>query len=489
MSNFFRLIQIICILFKHNAISVIFISLNLPGKSLFKFFQTKKSNRGRNLAKAFEELGPIYIKLGQTLSTRPDIVGENIAFELSMLRDKLPPFATKAAIDIIEYELGGQLSNHYYDFDPQPIAAASIAQVHKATTHNGQKVAVKILRPNIEEIFSKDIKLFKSLAALINKKFKNFKRLKLEEVLFTFEQSIILELDLRFEAAAASELKENLKNDNDIYIPSVEWDKTSKRVLTIEWIEGIKIEDHEEIIKRKFNTEKIAANIAISFFNQAYRDGLFHADMHPGNLLINEKGQIVLIDFGIMGRLDKKTRIYVAEILDGFLKRDYLRVARIHFKAGYIPSNQSLELFAQACRSIGEPIVGLPVNRISIAKLLAQLFKITKDFSMETQPQLLLLQKTMMMVEGVGTMLNPNVNMWQLAEPWIYNWAKKNISFDAKFVDTISEIAENLFYNYKGQKTSVEEVIYLPVKNNYVSYILIAIISSLFTVIFLNFIR
>jgi ubiquinone biosynthesis protein len=399
----------------------------IPGSS--------KGRDGERLAAALEELGPTFIKLGQALSTRADLMGEAVAGDLARLQDKVPPFPYARVEQIIQQEFDAPLALLFESIEEEAIAAASIAQVHQAVTVEGQKVAVKILRPGIEKAFARDIKLFYWLAHLVERNMPSLKRLKPVEVIHTFVQTVKLEMDFRFEAAAASELKENCAGDQGFYVPEIDWQRTSKRVLTLEWVEGIPILDREALIAAGHDPKKIAERLAVSFFNQAYRDGFFHADMHPGNLFVNNKGDIVAVDFGIMGRLDRQTRLYVAEILRGFLMRDYHYVAQVHFDAGYVPKHHSVALFAQACRSIGEPIVGLPVNKISIARLLMQLFKITEDFDMETQPQLLLLQKTMMLVEGVGYGLDPEVNMWKLAEPWIEEWGIRNLGPEAKLRD------------------------------------------------------
>lgn len=387
-----------------------------------------RGSRGERLAKAFAELGPTFIKLGQFLAVRPDIVGDDVAEGLAKLQDKLPPFDGDIAIRIIENEFGRKIDEIFSDFSKEPVAAASIAQVHFAITKEKKKVAVKVLRPGIENAFAKDIELFNWLAKKINKKLPNVKRLRLPEVVATFAEMVKIEMDLRFEAAAASELKENMKNDEGIFIPEVDWQRTTRRVLTMERIKGIRIDDKKALAKAGHDVKKITKRLAEMFFVQVLRDGFFHADMHPGNLFVDEKGNIAAVDFGIMGRLDKKTRIFMAEMILGFLQRDYKKVADVHFAAGYVPLTQNRELFAQACRSIGEPIFGKPQNEISLALLLGQLFKITEDFEMETQPQLLLLQKTMMLAEGMGRKLNPEVNFWDLIKPLAEKWGDENMN-------------------------------------------------------------
>jgi ubiquinone biosynthesis protein len=387
------------------------------------------------LARAFEKLGPSFIKLGQTLSTRPDIIGEHAADDLAKLQDKLPPFPSPIAIAQIEYELGKPLEELFLSFNEKPVAAASIAQVHQAITKENKPVAVKVLRPSVEKAFARDIAFFYWCARWIERLFPQAKRLKPREVVDLFAQSVKIEMDFRFEAAAASELKANTKKDKHLYVPDIDWRRTSQRVLTLEWVEGISIYDRDALMAQGHDLREIASRLAVTFFNQAYRDGFFHADLHPGNVFVGKDGEIIPVDFGIMGRLDHENRLYVAQILQGFLERDYRKVAKIHIRAGYVPPQTSVELFAQACRSIGEPIVGLPTNQISVGKLLSQLFKITEDFAMETQPQLLLLQKTLVLVEGLGARLDPEINMWKLAEPWIKNWAIEHLGPEAQLRD------------------------------------------------------
>lgn len=400
---------------------------------------------GQRLARALEAMGPSFIKLGQTLSARTDLVGDDVAADLARLRDALPSFPAAQARAIIEQDLRKSITDIYREFNDIPVAAASIAQVHEAVTTEGMRVAVKVVRPRVAREFARDIALFFWLAHFVEKRLPHYRRLKPIEVIETFRQSVMLEMDLRFEAAAASELKENCANDPQFYVPSIDWQRTSHHVMTMEWVDGIPIDDKHALEAKGFDLQQIVASLATGFFNQAFRDGFFHADMHPGNLFVNNNGQIVLVDFGIMGRLDHDTRLYVAEIIRGFLQRDYHYVAHLHFAAGYVPKHQSIDVFAQACRSIGEPIIGLPLNQLSIAQLLAQLFKITEDFQMETQPQLLLLQKTMVLVEGVGASLYPQVNMWQLAEPWINEWAGDNLGVKARIRDGAFDIAGFLY--------------------------------------------
>ena len=400
---------------------------------------------GKRLTHCFEECGPIYIKFGQALSTRPDLIGIGVAEYLKNLQDRLNPFSSKVARQIIHESFEQDVDQLFAEFNDIPVAAASISQVHKARLKSGEYVAIKILRPGIHFKYNNDITLLYFIANLASKLLPRLKRLKLLEVVKVFKKTMECELNLLLEAAAASELSDNFSNDSSVYIPKIYWSLSSESVMTSEWVDGTSVYDTESLISQGLNLEQIATKIAVMFFNQAYRDGFFHADLHPGNILIKSDETIALLDFGIMGRLLERDRLTVAESLLGFLRRDYKLVARVHLRGGYIPANTNLDLFAQRCRAVCEPIIGVPAKGISVGKLLAQLFKITEDFGMETQPQLLLLQKTMIMVEGIGQSLNPNINMWQLAEPWIKKWAAKNLSPEAYCIRLVKRIIKDLF--------------------------------------------
>ncbi|GAB4170172.1 MAG: 2-polyprenylphenol 6-hydroxylase [Rickettsiaceae bacterium] len=397
-------------------------------------FAKPTSSFGQRLANAFQELGPIYVKFGQTLSTRPDLVGVDVAEGLRCLQDKLPPFSINIVKDRIEKRFGQKVQEIFAEFEDIPVAAGSIAQVHKARLKSGELVAVKVLRPNIARKYEKDIRFLEYGAEIITCFLKKAKRLKPREVISVFRQSMQLELDLRSEAAAASRIYDGFIGDSSLYIPKVYWALTAEDILTLEWIDGISIYDRDAITGRGLDPRDIAAKVAVIFFNQAYRDGFFHADLHPGNILVRGDGSVALIDFGIIGILAEEDRLAIAEILYAFLNRDYKLVAEVHYRVGYIPKETNLEYFAQSCRAIAEPIIGLAIKDISIGNLLAQLFKVTKEYGMQTQPQLVLLQKTMVVVEGIGQSLDQDINMWQLAEPWIKKWAAKNLSLEAKLL-------------------------------------------------------
>lgn len=394
---------------------------------------------GQRLAAALEHLGPTWIKLGQALSTRSDLVGEQVAADLSDLQDRLPPFEAAEAKRIIAAELDRPLEVAFSQFEDRAVAAASIAQVHFAVTADGTEVAVKVLRPGVEDSFARDIELMYWMAEIVEAAQPAWRRLKPVESVRAFEESVQMEMDLRFEAAAAAEMAENFLDDPSFNIPKVDWLRTAKRVLTLERVHGIPIDEVEKLDAAGIDRRVVLERAADAFFNQVFRDGFFHADMHPGNLFVDGDGNLIAVDFGITGRIDQRTRRYLGEMLLGFLNQDYRRVAEVHFEAGYVPADQSVDHFTQACRSIAEPILGLPLHEISIARLLGQLFQVTEQFSMEAQPQLLLLQKSMLVAEGVGRSIDPTVNMWQLARPLIEQWMIANLGPQARVRATLQD--------------------------------------------------
>jgi ubiquinone biosynthesis protein len=416
-------------------------------------FNGKKNNNnlspGVKLCNALQGMGTTFIKLGQFLATRPDIIGEDIAKELEKLQDKLPPFQLKEAKNILRKELGKENFDKIINFSDS-IAAASIAQVHFATISDfaeKKEVAIKILRPNIEKTFNEELDALMLLAYIIQNLIRKTKRLKLIEVIQLLREITNMEMDLRFEAAAANELYENTTNDVGFKVPKIYWNYTSKRVLCLDKINGISIREIENLKSLNIDTKKLAKDIIQHFLRHAVRDGFFHADMHQGNLFVNKDGSITAVDFGIMGRLDKNNRKYLAEILYGFIKRDYKKVAEVHFLAGLVPKEVSKDEFAQALRSIGEPIFGQSVKNISGGKLLSQLFEITEKFNMQTQIQLLLLQKTMVVVEGVARKLDPDTNIWDVSKPILENWLKEvkdPINKASEVVNKASEVLSRL---------------------------------------------
>ena len=429
LKHSFHLFRVVVILGRHGALFSDEISENHPfvGFMLSLFNRKRLKGRiGERLADALYRLGPTYIKLGQVLATRSDFIGEEIAADLSKLQDDLPSFDGDEALKIVEKELGANWQSLFKSFDKKAIAAASIAQVHKAETIDGRRVAVKILRPNIEQKFKRDIDTFYWVSGVINRYFPSLERLKAGKVVETFEKVSAVEMDLRMEASAASEFQENFKGDQRFLIPNIQWDLTAERVLTLDYVEGVRLDDVKQIEKMGLNPDEILKSAAEGFFRQVFEFGFFHADLHPGNFLVGKDGRIRVIDFGIMGRLDHRSRYFLADLLSGFLERDYDKVSRVHFEYGAVPKGQSHDLFMQACRSIGEPILNKPINQISVGRLLGQLFAITEQFQMEVQPQLLLLQKSMLTAEGIGRILNPRLNMWELARPLIERWVRQN---------------------------------------------------------------
>jgi len=407
------------------------------------FLSSKKHSHltpGQKLCHSLIKLGPSFIKLGQSLATRSDLIGDKMAYDLSQLQDKLPPFDFEQVKEIIENELEMPIKKAFKVFQEKPSAAASIAQVHFAKTTGGKRVAVKILRPKIENAFRVDIKFFYWLVNLIESIKPSLKKLNLTQIVETFSQTVKIEMDFRLEAAAAAELRENFSDHDYFYVPKIDWERTSKRVLTLERIDGIKINSRENLLKANKNPDEVLKKCTTALFKQIFEDGFFHADVHPGNQFLDKKGRIAVIDFGIMGRVDFKTRNFLAEILLGFLNGDYMRVAKTHFQAGYVPQKQSEELFAQACRAVGEPILKKPASEISIAQLISRLLKIAGDFEMETQPQLFLLQKTMLVSEGLGRKLNPNINIWELTRPLMEEWLQKNKNPRKRIERTVHDI-------------------------------------------------
>ena len=391
-------------------------------------------------AAALVAIGPAAIKLGQALSTRPDLVGDRAAENLSQLQDDLPPAPFVAIKQTIESSFGAPLDSLFSEFDEVPIGAASIAQVHRAVTTDGREVAVKVLRPGIEEEFARAIETYEWAAAHAERMGGELERLRPRLVVAQFGQWTARELDLQREGASASELRENMVAEPSYHVPEIDWRRTARRVLTLEWLDGIKLNDREALIEAGHDCEALAATLVRAFLRQAVVDGFFHADLHHGNLFALPDGRIAAIDFGIMGRIDRRARVWLAEILFGLITGDYRRVAEIHFEAQYVPAHHSVEEFATALRAAGEPIRGLPVKDISVGRMLESLFSITRDFDMPTQPHLLLLQKTMVMNEGVATALDPDINMWKTAEPFLREWMRSELGPEAYYADRIIDI-------------------------------------------------
>lgn len=389
------------------------------------------------VVRALTALGPAYIKFGQLLSTRPDVAGEALAGELRVLQDRLPPFDTATARKMIEDDLGQPVDALFSEFS-DPIAAASIAQVHRARlAGDGREVAVKVLRPGIERAFRRDIDAFYFVAQVIELLLPGTRRLRPREVIEHFESVVLGELDLRMEAAAADEFRANTKGDAAFAVPAIHWPMCERNVLTLDWADGVNMGDVDALRSAGHDLEALATNIIQTFLRHALRDGYFHADMHQGNLKVASNGDLIAFDFGIMGRIDAYTRRVYAEILMGFIRKDYRRVAEVHFEAGYVPADRDVDAFAQALRSVGEPIFGMDASQISMARLLAHLFDVTEQFGMQTRTELILLQRTMVVVEGVARSLDPAMNMWTVAQPVVEAYIRENLGPRAALRDMV----------------------------------------------------
>jgi ubiquinone biosynthesis protein len=421
------------ILAREGALSLVDTSALPPGARLairmVRLVERPNAGSGAvRLSNALTRLGPSYVKFGQFLATRPDIVGIETAHELEALQDRMPPFPQADALRIVELALGRPVESIFLSFST-PVAAASIAQVHQAvlkTPDGERRVAVKIVRPGIRERFAKDIQAMRFGGRMAGR-LREARRLRPNEVVETLARSVALEMDLRLEAAALSELAENTRDDADFRVPTPEWDLTQRDVMTTEWIDGIPLSRLDQIEAAGHDRPALARTVIQSFLRQAIRDGFFHADMHPGNLMVDPEGRLVAVDTGIMGRLGMKERRFLAEILLGFIRRDYRHVAEVHFEAGYVPARHNVEDFAQAIRAIGEPIHNRRAEEISMARLLTLLFEITSIFEMDTRTELVMLQKTMVVVEGVARSLDPKLNIWKASEPVVRTWIERQL--------------------------------------------------------------
>ncbi len=434
--NIWRLIRTGATLERTGAMGVVLEAFNAPPNLRiaarllgwpFKWLGLKGDSNMPPATRALTALGPAYIKFGQVLSTRPDVVGDELAVQLKVLQDKLPPFPTEIAKEMIEAELEVPVDQLFSEFSG-PVAAASIAQVHRARlAETGEEVAVKVLRPKIEKAFRKDIDAFYFAASMIEFLSPSSRRLRPNEVIRHFEGVVMGELDLRLESSAAAEFASTTDKDDGFRVPKTHWFLSSRNVMTMDWVEGINAADIAGLDAAGHDRNAIGERILKLFLQHALRDGFFHADMHQGNLKIGKNGEVIAYDFGIMGRLDEYTRRVYAEILYGFIRKNYRRVAEVHFEAGYVPADRDIDEFARALRAVGEPIFGMDATRISMARLLAYLFEVTERFGMETRTELILLQRTMVVVEGVARSLNPTINIWQVAQPIVENYIRENI--------------------------------------------------------------
>lgn len=447
-----RLIGWMWVLVRHDALLPREVTPVLPGWArpfagflhLFSGREGRDGRPGQRLGRAFEHLGPVAVKLGQVLATRADIFGTEFATDLGRLKDRLPPFPIDQARREIERSVGRSAQALFVEFD-EAVAAASLAQAHPARLADGRKVAVKVLRPGIERRVAKGLDAMRLGARLVNRLVPAARRLEPRAFVETVAQSMRMELDLRLEAAAASELKEVMDKSaaegfGHMRAPGVIWDGVGKRVLTLEWAEGVAMTDPACAEQPGLDKDALADNVVRAFLGQALDHGVFHADLHEGNLFASAPAELIAVDFGIVGRLGEGERRYLAEILWGFLTRDYPRIARVHFEAGYVPPNHSVDAFAQALRAVGEPVIGKQASEVSMGRLLGQLFEITALFDMHLRPELILLQKTMVSVEGVARRLNPDHDLWAAARPVVERWIARELGPRAQVRDALKEL-------------------------------------------------
>ncbi len=392
-------------------------------------------SRGQRLREALEELGPIFVKFGQLLSTRPDLIPDDIAVELIRLQDDVEPFPGDQARAVIELSYGVALEEHLSDFDGQPIASASVAQVHSAKLCDGTDVVVKVLRPGIKNVIDQDLDLLYALAHLADKHWSEGRRLRPVEIVDQYHKTIYDEIDLMREAANATQLRHNFPDSDIIYVPQVYWEHTRRDVMVMERVGGIPIRDVDAIRNAGVDMKQLAHNGVEIFFTQAFRDGFFHADMHPGNIFVGPDGQYRAVDFGIMGTLNESDKRYLAENFLAFFNRDYRAVAQAHIRAGWVPSNTPTEEFESAVRTVCEPIFAKPISEISFGRLVIRLFQVARRFNMPVQPQLILLQKTLLNIEGLGRQLYPQLDLWETAKPFLERWMREQIGPQALLRD------------------------------------------------------
>jgi ubiquinone biosynthesis protein len=434
-ANLARLVRVGFVLAREGALSLVDVT-DIPSRARFGLWlarrverRGKRGARAERLAAALTRLGPSYVKFGQFMATRPDVVGVRVARDLESLQDRMPPFPRDEAVASIQDSLGQPLTTVYATLS-EPVAAASIAQVHKAEIDGptGRRtVAVKVLRPGVRQRFRRDLDAMAFAARLVERVAPELRRLRPTGVVATLARSVSMEMDLRLEAAAMSEMAENTRDDADFRVPGVDWERTSRDVLTMEWIDGVPLNAIAAIEAAGHDRVALGRTVIQSFLRHALRDGFFHADMHPGNLFVDAESRLCAVDFGIMGRLGPAERRFLAEILLGFITRNYRRVAEVHFEAGYVPGHHAVDDFAQAIRAIGEPIHDRTADQISMAKLLTLLFEITALFDMQTRTELVMLQKTMVVVEGVARNLDPQLDMWKTSEPVVREWIERNL--------------------------------------------------------------
>ena len=433
LNSSWRMLRIVRVLVRHGLDEFVFtLHLFRPYRFLlFLFpgywFRDRNVPRGQRLREALEELGPVFVKFGQAVSTRPDLIPADIAVELTRLQDDVLPFPGDEAREIIERALDAPLSEHFASFDIQPLASASVAQVHGATLQDSTEVVVKVLRPGIEKVIEQDLQLLYQLARLADRHWPNARRLRPLEVVDDYDKTIHDELDMMREGANASQLRSNFLDSDMIYVPQIYWDHSCREVLVMERVEGIPIRDIDAIRAAGIDLRKLAHNGVEIFFTQAFRDGFFHADMHPGNIFVSPQGQYRAVDFGIMGTLAEADKRYLAENLLAFFNRDYRAVAMAHLRAGWVPATTRPEEFEAAVRTVCEPIFARPISEISFGHLVIRLFQVARRFDMPVQPQLVLLQKTLLNIEGLGRQLYPELDLWETAKPFLERWMREQV--------------------------------------------------------------
>ncbi|MDP3561986.1 MAG: ubiquinone biosynthesis regulatory protein kinase UbiB [Legionellaceae bacterium] len=454
-----RLLHINMILAK-NGLDQLIVSIRLF--SAFRFviylnpwnwFRKKTLTRGEAIRKTLEELGPIFVKFGQALSTRPDILPPDVALELCRLQNDVPPFASDIVLAIIQSAFGRSAYDIFAQFDPIPLASASIAQVHAATLRTGEDVVVKVLRPNMQKIIKRDLMILNTVARFADRYWVESRRFKPKEIVSEFEKNILDELDLNREAANGAQLRRNFKNSPLLYIPEIYWDYVRENVLVMERIYGIPISDMAQLVQHKVDIKKLAERGLEIFFTQVFRDCFFHADMHPGNIFVSASHphdpQYICVDFGIIGTLNDSDKRYLAENLLAFFNRDYRRVAQLHIESGWVASNTREDEFENAIRTVCEPIFEKPLKDISFALVILRLFQVARRFQMEVQPQLVLLQKTLFAIEGLGRQIYPDLNLWVTAKPFLEDWLKSQIGpkvFIKHLRDNLPFLVEQLPY-------------------------------------------
>lgn len=414
----------------------------LAALSPYYWLRRRNEPRGVRIRKTLEDLGPIYVKFGQALSTRKDLLPDDIADELVKLQDRVPPFPNEVAWRIIEEELGMTIGEAFADFDPTPLASASVAQVHTAVLHTGEKVVVKVLRPDIEDRIHSDIALLYELARFAERFWSDARRLRPLEVVAEFEKTTLDELDLIREAANAAKLRRNFENSDIIYVPEIHWPLSRQKVMVMERIQGIPVGEIEQLKAGGADFKLLAERGVEIFFTQVFRDNFFHADMHPGNIFVDLPAKYIAVDFGIVGSLSLSDQHYLAENFLAFFNRDYRKVAKMHVESGWVPSTTRIEEFESAIRGVCEPIFEKPLRDISFGQLLLRLFQTARRFDMHVQPQLVLLQKTLLNIEGLGRQLYPELDLWQTAKPFLEKWFQERMGPKAKLNQLMAHFPE-----------------------------------------------